>query len=139
MNPTGGEVREEFGRRRSSEGVWLPMAMWKLNTSAGILDVMGASLTGTVVRTNVMSGGGPRLKNFKLKFGGKRCFLIFPIEGSERKGPYDVKLLAVDMPMASGPDQRLFLAGDEKEYQVGRGLISELRGPIAKAMAAEKE
>lgn len=50
-----------------------------------------------------------------------------------------MKLLAVDIPMASGPDQRLFLAGDEKEYQVGGGLISELRDPIVKAMAAEEE
>lgn len=41
--------------------------------------------------------------------------------------------------MASGPDQRLFLVGDEEEYKVGGGLISELRDPIVKAMAAEKE
>lgn len=52
---------------------------------------------------------------------------------------YDMKLLAVDIPMASGPDQRLFLVGDEQEYKVGGGLISELRDPIVKAMAAEKE
>jgi hypothetical protein len=50
-----------------------------------------------------------------------------------------VKLLAVDIPMASGPDQRLFVIGDEKEYRVGGGLISELRDPIVAAMAAEKE
>lgn len=52
---------------------------------------------------------------------------------------YDVKLLAVDIPMASGPDQRLFLVGDEQEYQVGGGLISELRDPVLAAMAATKE
>jgi hypothetical protein len=50
-----------------------------------------------------------------------------------------MKLLAVDIPMASGPDQRLFLIGDEQEYKVGGGLISELRDPIVKAMTAEKE
>ncbi|WVZ72421.1 hypothetical protein U9M48_020886 [Paspalum notatum var. saurae] len=126
------------------------MAMTKLNTSAAILEVMGAPLTGTDVRAYVMSGGGPKLKDFKFKLGGKRCFLIFPIKGSERKGlvsvevkkkkgQYDMKLLAVDIPMASGPDQRLFLIGDEQEYKVGGGLISELRDPIVKAMAAEKE
>ncbi|WOL06833.1 hypothetical protein Cni_G15567 [Canna indica] len=126
------------------------IAMRKLNTSAGILEVMGAPLAGTDVRAYVMSGGRPKLKNFKLKFGDKRCFLIFPIRGSERKGlvsveckkkrgQYDMKLLAVDIPMASGPDQRLFLVGDEKEYKVGGGLISELRDPIVTAMAAEKE
>ncbi|KAG2595444.1 uncharacterized protein LOC120705876 [Panicum virgatum] len=126
------------------------IAMTKLNTSAAILEVMGAPLTGTDVRAYVMSGGGPKLKNFKFKLGGKRCFLIFPIKGSERrglvsvevkkkKGQYDMKLLAVDIPMESGPDQRLFLVGDEQEYKVGGGLISELRDPILKAMAAEKE
>ncbi|GJN05699.1 hypothetical protein PR202_ga23352 [Eleusine coracana subsp. coracana] len=126
------------------------IAMTKLNTSAAILEVMGAPLTGTDVRAYVMSGGGPKLKNFKFRLGGKRCFLIFPIRGSERKGlvsveakkkkgQYDIKLLAVDIPMASGPDQRLFLIGDEQEYKVGGGLISELRDPIVKAMTAEKE
>lgn len=126
------------------------MAMRTLNTSAGILEVMGAPLTGTDVRAYVMSGGGFRLKNFKPRYTSKRCFLIFPIQGSERKGlvsvevkkkkgQYDMKLLAVDIPMTTGPDQRLFLVGNEEEYRVGGGLISELRDPIVKAMAAEKE
>lgn len=126
------------------------IAMRKLNTNAGILEVMGAPLSGTDLRAYVMSGGGPKLKKFKLRFGGKRCFLIFPIRGSERKGlvsvevkkkkgQYDMKLLAVDIPMSNGPDQRLFLIGNEEEYRIGGGLISELRDPIVKAMAAEKE
>lgn len=50
-----------------------------------------------------------------------------------------MKLLAVDIPMVSGPDQRLYLIGDEEEYRVGGGLISELRDPVVKAMAASKE
>ncbi|KAL5733061.1 hypothetical protein ACOSP7_032399 [Xanthoceras sorbifolium] len=126
------------------------MAMTRLNTAAGILEVMGAPLSGTSLRAYVMSGGGLALKNFKPRFRSKRCFLIFPIRGSERrglvsvevkkrKGQYDMKLLAVDIPMASGPDQRLFLLGDEEEYKVGGGLISELREPVVRAMAATKE
>ncbi|XP_041012073.1 uncharacterized protein LOC121255676 [Juglans microcarpa x Juglans regia] len=126
------------------------MAMRRLNTSAGILEVMGAPLTGTDLRAYVMSGGGLTLKNLRPHFRSKRCFLIFPVQGSERKGlvsvevknkkgQYDLKLLAVDIPMASGPDQRLFLIGDEEEYKVGGGLISELRDPVVKAMAASKE
>ncbi|KAL0341178.1 UNVERIFIED_CONTAM: hypothetical protein Sradi_4634600 [Sesamum radiatum] len=110
------------------------MAMRKLNTSAGILEVMGAPLTGTDLRAYIMSGGGVTLKNFQPSLRSKRCFLIFPIRGSERKGlvsvevkkkkgQYDMKLLAVDIPMASGPDQRLFLIGDEEEYKIGGGLI----------------
>lgn len=50
-----------------------------------------------------------------------------------------MKLLAIDIPMKSGPDQRLFLIGDEEEYKVGDGLIAELRDPVVKAMAATKE
>ncbi|CAK9135913.1 unnamed protein product [Ilex paraguariensis] len=126
------------------------MAMRRLNTSAGILEIMGAPLTGTNLRAYVMSGGGVTLKKFKPGLRGKRCFLIFPIHGSERKGlvsvevknkkgQYDMKLLAVDIPMATGPDQRLYLIGDEEEYRVGGGLISELRDPVVKAMAATKE
>lgn len=126
------------------------MAMRKLNTSAPILELMGAPLAGTDVRAYIMSGGLPKITNFKLRLGGKRCFLIFPLRGSERrglvsvevkkkKGQHEMKLLAVDIPMASGPDQRIFLVGDEQEYKVGGGLISELRDPIVKAMAAEKE
>ncbi|XP_042481322.1 uncharacterized protein LOC122061870 [Macadamia integrifolia] len=126
------------------------IAMRKLNTSAGILEVMGAPLTGTDLRAYVMSGGGISLKNFKPRVRNKRCFLIFPIRGSERKGlvsveakkkkgQYDMKLLAVDIPLSAGPDQRLFLLGDEEEYKIGGGLIAELRDPIVKAMAAEKE
>ena len=41
--------------------------------------------------------------------------------------------------MASGPDQRLYLIGNEEEYRVGDGLIAELRDPIVKAMAVTKE
>ncbi|XP_038890647.1 uncharacterized protein LOC120080153 [Benincasa hispida] len=126
------------------------MAMRKLNTSAGILEVMGAPLTGSDLRAYVMSGGGFTLKNLTPNRRSKRCFLIFPIRGSERKGlvsvevkkkkgQYDMKLLAVDIPMASGPDQRLFLIGNEEEYKIGGGLISELRDPVVKAMAATKE
>ncbi|GER44862.1 chlorophyll a-b binding protein 2 [Striga asiatica] len=126
------------------------MAMRKLNTSAGILEVMGAPLAGTDLRAYVMSGGSFSLKNFQPRLRSKRCFLIFPISGSERKGlvsvevkkkkgQYDMKLLAVDVPMASGPDQRLFLIGDEEEYKIGGGLISELRDPVVKALAAAKE
>lgn len=62
------------------------MAMRRLNTSAGVLEVMGAPLTGTDLRAYVMSGGGITLKTFKPSFRSKRCFLIFPIRGSERRG-----------------------------------------------------
>jgi len=68
------------------------MAMTKLNTSAGILEVMGAPLSGTDLRAYVMSGGGLTLKKFKPGIRSKRCFLIFPIRGSEKKGLVNVEV-----------------------------------------------
>jgi hypothetical protein len=125
------------------------IAMRKLNTSAAVLEVMGAPLTGTDVRAYVMSGGGLCIKNFRPRLSSKHCFLIFPITGGERcglvsievkkkKGQYDFKLLAVDIPTA-GAEHRVYVIGDEAEYRVGGGLISVLRDPIVKAMAAQKE
>ncbi|MBA0813442.1 hypothetical protein Gohar_027290, partial [Gossypium harknessii] len=68
------------------------IAMRRLNTAPGILEVMGAPLAGTDLRAYVMSGGGLTLKNFKPKFRRKRCFLIFPVQGSERKGLVSVEV-----------------------------------------------
>ncbi|KAF2538069.1 hypothetical protein F2Q68_00020051 [Brassica cretica] len=98
----------------------------------------------------MMSGGGITFKKFNPTIRSKHCFLLLHVQGSERKGlvsvevkkkkgQYDMKLLAVNIPMASGPDQRLYLIADEEGYKVGGGLISELRDPVVKAMAATKE
>ncbi|CAM6097280.1 unnamed protein product [Calypogeia fissa] len=125
------------------------IAMRKLNTSAAVLEVLGAPLSGSELRAYIMSGGGLRVKNFRPRLAGKRCFIIFPIHGSDRrglvsievkkkKGQYNFKLLAVDVPTA-GADQRLYLIGDEEEYKIGGGLMHELRDPIVAAMAAQKE
>lgn len=66
--------------------------MTKLNTSAGILEVMGAPLSGTDLRAYVMSGGGLTVKKFKPSVRSRRCFLIFPIRGSEKKGLVSVEV-----------------------------------------------
>lgn len=68
------------------------MAMTKLNTSAGILEVMGAPLSGTDLRAYIMSGGGLTVKKFKPSVRSRRCFLIFPIRGSEKKGLVSVEV-----------------------------------------------
>ncbi|KAF2604436.1 hypothetical protein F2Q70_00024790 [Brassica cretica] len=73
----------------------------------------------------MMSGGGITFKKFNPTIRSKHCFLLLHVQGSERKGlvsvevkkkkgQYDMKLLAVDIPMASGSDQRLYLIGDEE-------------------------
>lgn len=63
-----------------------------LNTHAGILEVMGAPLSGTSLRAYVMSGGGVTLKKFKPRLRSNRFFLIFPIRGSERTGLVSVEV-----------------------------------------------
>jgi hypothetical protein len=84
------------------------MVMWKLNTSAPVLEVMGAPLTEMKVRAYVMFRGGLRIKHFRPRLSHKWCFNIFPISGIERKGlvsievkkkegQYDFKLLIVDI------------------------------------------
>lgn len=45
------------------------------------------------------------------------------------QGKYQFKLLAVDVPAASGAEQRLYLEGDDKVYHRG-GVINELRDPF---------
>lgn len=66
--------------------------MRKINTAAEILEVMGAPLAGSDLRAYVMSGGGITFKKFKPTFRSKRCFLLFPVQGSERKGLVSVEV-----------------------------------------------
>ncbi|KAJ8428005.1 LOW QUALITY PROTEIN: hypothetical protein Cgig2_032342 [Carnegiea gigantea] len=96
----------------------------QLNTDAGILEVLGAPLAGTDLRANVIT-----------RLCEKRTSDVMV---NKSKGKYDMKLLAVDIPMASGRDQR-YLIGNEEVYRLGDGLIAELRDPVVKAMAVTKE
>lgn len=50
-------------------------------------------------------------------------------EAHSLQGRYLFKLLAVDVPTAAGPEQRLFVEGDDVAYARG-GVISELRDPF---------
>ncbi|EOA27576.1 hypothetical protein CARUB_v10023715mg [Capsella rubella] len=68
------------------------MTMRKINTAAEILEVMGAPLSGSDLRAYVMSGGGITFKKFKPTIRSKRCFLLFPVQGSERKGLVSVEV-----------------------------------------------
>lgn len=45
------------------------------------------------------------------------------------QGAYVFKLLALDVPSAAGPEQRIYLEGDEKIYNRG-SVIRELRDPF---------
>ncbi|RMZ52029.1 hypothetical protein APUTEX25_001223, partial [Auxenochlorella protothecoides] len=123
------------------------LAMVRLNTHPGLLEVMGAPLVGSPVRATVLTGGKLRFKGLVPRIQSRRAQIIFPLRGSERKGlasleakkrkgKYVFKLIAVDVPTLSGPDQRLFIEGGPAIYQRG-GILDELRDPFIKAIAAE--
>ncbi|CAL8462998.1 g2532 [Coccomyxa elongata] len=120
-------------------------ALLQLNTNAGILEVMGAPVAGSDLRAYVLTGGGLRLKNLKPKLRSRRLQMIFPLTGTERrglvsleakkiKGRYVFKLLAVDVPSAAGPEQRIYLEGDERMYNRG-SVMRELRDPFLNALS----
>lgn len=132
------------------------LAMRRLQTDAGVLEVLGAPLSGSDVRAYVMSGGNLRFRSFRPRFASRRCFLIFPVRGSERRGlvsaevkkkegKHNFKLLAVDVPTVAGVDagpgrdQRLYVVGDAGAYESSGGVISELRNPIVRAMAKQHD
>lgn len=123
-------------------------AMIRLNTHPSVLEVMGAPLAGSDVRAQVLTGGGFRLKGLVPKYRSRRLQMIFPLRGAEhrglvsleakrRRGKYDFKLLAVDVPTAAGKDQRLYLAGDDRIYQRG-SIIAELRDPFLQALQMQR-
>lgn len=127
--------------------------MRMLQINAKVLEVMGAPLSGSHVRAYVMSGGGLRFKNYKMGLSSRRCFLIFPVRGPEgrglvsaeikkKSGKYDFKLLAVDVATSgsdSGVPQRIYIIGNENEYVESGGVIAELRDPVVKALAKQKD
>lgn len=45
------------------------------------------------------------------------------------QGRYEFKLLAVDVPSVAGPEQRIYLEGDERIYNRG-SVMRELRDPF---------
>ncbi len=45
------------------------------------------------------------------------------------QGRYLFKLLAVDVPSAAGPEQRIYLEGDERTYDRG-AVLREMRDPL---------
>lgn len=123
-------------------------AMIRLNTSPGVLEVMGAPLAGSPVRATVTGGGGLRLKGLQPVWRSRRLYMLFPLKGTERRGivsleakkrqgRYSFKLLAVDVPSAVGRQQRIFLEGDEKGYSRG-GIMGELRDPFIRVQQAEQ-
>ncbi|KAK9806949.1 hypothetical protein WJX72_008426 [[Myrmecia] bisecta] len=121
------------------------LAMLRLNTNPGALEVLGAPLAGSDVRAMTMTGGGIRFRGLRPSYRSRRLQMIFPLRGSERrglvsleakkrKGHYNFKLLAVDV---SPELPRLFLEGNQQVYDRG-GVLGELRDPFLKAVALQE-
>ncbi|GMH32499.1 hypothetical protein BSKO_00333 [Bryopsis sp. KO-2023] len=119
------------------------LGLLKLNTHAGILDVMGAPLAGSDLRSYVLTGGGVRLDGMQVKHTSRRVHMVFPLKGSERrglvflegkkrKGRYHLKVLGVDVPSHGDQEERLYVIGDSSVYSRG-GVLASLREPIVKA------
>lgn len=57
------------------------------------------------------------------------------VEAKKVSGKYLFKLLALDVPSAAGPEQRLYLEGTPKIYLRG-GVIGELRDPFLRVSSS---
>jgi hypothetical protein len=160
------------------------LALVKLNSHAGVLEVMGAPLAGSPVRAEVASGGGIYLSGpgggggaagglWPARRRPRRIQMAFGVTGSvrsglalvaarKRRGKYEFKLLAVELPeppgaaaaaaaaapagpaapsggaaasagAAGGGAARLFVAGDAKALAKG-SVVRELAAPLARAV-----
>ncbi|CAL5223236.1 g5715 [Coccomyxa viridis] len=122
-------------------------ALVQLNTNPAILEVMGAPVAGSDLRAQILTGGGLRLKNLQPRIRSRRLQMLFWATGTERrglvsleakkqKGRYLFKLLAVDVPSAAGPEQRIYLEGDARTYNRG-AVLREMRDPLLNALAMQ--
>ncbi|EFN54793.1 hypothetical protein CHLNCDRAFT_134758 [Chlorella variabilis] len=123
------------------------LAMYRLNTHPGLLEVMGAPLVGSPVQASVLTGGGIKFKGLRPRLRSKRIQMIFPLKGSERRGLASLEakkrhgqlrfvLLAVDVPSVAGGEQRIFLQGGPALYDRG-GVLDVLRDPFIRALSME--
>ena len=125
------------------------MAMLRLNSHPGVLEIMGAPVVGSEVRASVVSGGGLKVKGWRPKMRSRRVQMIFPLKGADRKGLVSLEakkrrgkmrlsLLALDVPLPAsmGGEQRIYIEGGPKAYDRG-GVLNELRRPFLSALTSE--
>eukprot|EP00271_Cylindrocystis_brebissonii_P008211 TRINITY_DN22231_c0_g1_i1.p1 TRINITY_DN22231_c0_g1~~TRINITY_DN22231_c0_g1_i1.p1 ORF type:complete len:596 (-),score=100.92 TRINITY_DN22231_c0_g1_i1:793-2580(-) len=138
------------------------LTMQTLQMNARALEALGAPLSGSDVRAYVVSGGDLRVRDWRLTLAGRRCFLVFPVRGSERHGLVSAelskrngksrfKILAVDVDAFELPPhgtssedegkraQRVFVYGDEAAYEARDGIMNELRSPLGRALGKQKD
>lgn len=125
-------------------------ALLRLNTHPGILEIMGAPLTGSSVQATVVTGGGLKIKGLRPKLRSRRVHMLFPLRGTDRRGLVSVEakkkggqlkmsLLAVDVPMPAslGGEQRVYVEGGPRAYARGN-VLDELRKPFLAALGSQE-
>ncbi|KAI7844150.1 hypothetical protein COHA_002285 [Chlorella ohadii] len=124
------------------------LAMYRLNTHPGLLEVMGAPLVGSHVQASVLTGGSLHFKGLRPRLQSKRLQMIFPLKGAERRGLVSLEakkrhghlrfvLLAVDVPSVAGGEQRIYLEGGPALYERG-GVLGVLREPFIRALSMDE-
>lgn len=124
------------------------LAMYRLNTHPGLLEVMGAPLVGSHVQASVLTGGSLHFKGLRPRLQSKRLQMIFPLKGAERRGLVSLEakkrhgnlrfvLLAVDVPSVAGGEQRIYLEGGPSLYERG-GVLGVLREPFIRALSMDE-
>ncbi|KAI8472849.1 MAG: hypothetical protein J3K34DRAFT_466998 [Monoraphidium minutum] len=106
----GAGVAYARARAAADPGRVYQLAMLKLNSDPGVLEVMGAPLAGSGVRVEVASGGGVYLSRgaWPPRRRPRRVQMAFEVTGAsragvayaaavKRRGRYDFKLLAVEL------------------------------------------
>jgi hypothetical protein len=122
-------------------------ALLRLNTHPGILEIMGAPLTGSSVQATVVTGGGLKIKGLRPKLRSRRVHMLFPLRGTDRRGLVSVEakkkggqlkmsLLAVDVPMPAslGGEQRVYVEGGPRAYARGN-VLDEVLNKVTRIKA----
>ncbi len=78
--------------------------------------------------------GGCRMT--PLGLSGLAACQSFTCDPDTVQGRYVFKLLAVDVPSAAGPEQRIYLEGDQRTYDRG-AVLREMRDPLLNVSASQ--
>eukprot|EP00242_Pyramimonas_sp_CCMP2087_P012119 CAMPEP_0198210400 /NCGR_PEP_ID=MMETSP1445-20131203/20084_1 /TAXON_ID=36898 /ORGANISM="Pyramimonas sp., Strain CCMP2087" /LENGTH=438 /DNA_ID=CAMNT_0043884457 /DNA_START=132 /DNA_END=1448 /DNA_ORIENTATION=+ len=116
------------------------IAMRNLQTSPGVLEVLGAPLTKKRTYACTVTGGGARFSGWVPRIVSRRVHVMFYVKGAERtglvavrarkrQGGYHFNLLSVDCPAEKEGHHRIFLAGNSASY-ARAGIVEVLKHPL---------
>jgi len=134
------------------------LAMRRLETHAGVREILGAPVVAGESRVAVTSGGGLALfKRTRSRFFGavtlpvsvdsKWAHVAFELRGTRKRGivsmgarkwagEYGMPLLALEVKSFDGEIHRVFLEGGAKDYEVS-SVLASLRAPLEASVDLE--